>query len=156
MAQHCHNINNAMADATQEAFCPVRERDLFSLGPQNMVMRELDPDYHGLLFPDICLEQPELRSIMGDQVSQEVCSMILQAVKQTHVNNLWKLQLWDSKIGRLYSAGAGLVNDGVESYRGYRRIQTTLDVCQQSIVRRACLLIKPPSSTPSSSCLAYV
>ena len=69
MAQHCHNINNAMADTTQEAFCPVRERDLFSLGPQTMVMRELDPDYHGLLFPDICLEQPELRSIMGDQVS---------------------------------------------------------------------------------------
>ena len=115
MAQHCHNINNAMADATQEAFCPVRERDLFSLGPQNMVMRELDPDYHGLLFPDICLEQPELWSIMGDQVSQEVHSRILQAVRQTHVNNLWKLQNWDSKIGSLYSANAGLVKDGVES-----------------------------------------
>ena len=69
LAHHCHNINNALADATQEAFCPVRERDLFSLGPQNMVMRELDPDYHGLLFPDICLEQPELQYIMGDQVS---------------------------------------------------------------------------------------
>ena len=114
-------------------------------------MRELDPDYHGLLFPDICLEQPELWSIMGDQVSQEVCSMILQAVKQTHVNNLWKLQLWDSKIGRLYSAGAGLVNDRVESYRGYGRIQTALDVCQQSIMRRAGPFIKPPSSTPSTS-----
>ena len=84
-----------------------------------MVMRELDIDYHGLLFPDICLEQPELQSIMGDQVCQEVRSMILQAVKQTHVNNLWNLQLWDSKIGRLYSVGAGLVNDGIESYRGY-------------------------------------
>ena len=98
MAQHRHNINNAMADATQEAFCPVRERDLFSLGPQTMVMRELDPDYHSLLFPDICLEQPELRSIMGDQVSQEVHSRILQAVRQMHVNNLWKLQISDSKI----------------------------------------------------------
>ena len=72
-----------------------------------MVMRELDPDYHSLLFPDICLEQQELRSIMGDQVSQEVCFMILQAVKQTHVNNLWKLQLWNSTIGRLYSLMMG-------------------------------------------------
>ena len=66
---HCPNINNAMADATQGAFLPVRERDLFSLGSQNTVMGELDPDYQGLLFPDICLEQPELQSIMGDKVS---------------------------------------------------------------------------------------
>merc|ERR1711873_118491 len=116
-----------------------------------MVMRKLDPDYHRLLFPDICLEQPELRSIMRDQVSQEVHSRILQAVKQMHVNNLWKLQIWDSKIGSLYSPGSGLVNDGVESYRGYGRIQTALDVHQQSIVRRAGLFIKPPSSTPFTS-----
>merc|ERR1712163_62938 len=98
MAHHRHNINNALADARQEAFCPIRERDLFSLGPQNMVMGELDPDYQGLLFPNICLEQPELQSIMGDQVSQEVQSKILQAVRQAHVNNLERLQVLDSKV----------------------------------------------------------
>ena len=32
---------------------------------------ELDPDYTGLIFPDLCLEEPELESIMGDQVPQE-------------------------------------------------------------------------------------
>ena len=49
-------------------------------------MGELDPNYQGLLFPDICLEQPELQSIMGDQVSQEGQTKILQAVSQAHVN----------------------------------------------------------------------
>ena len=126
LAGHCHQIQDAMTDAAQGAFHNVRERDLFSLGPQNTVIEKLDPDYQGLLFTDICLEQPELQSIMGDQVSQEVCSMILQAIKQMNVNNLWKLQLWDSTIGRLYSAGAGLINDGVESYRGYGQIKTAL------------------------------
>ena len=60
LAGHCHQIEDAMADAAPGAFHPVRERDLFSLGPQNMVMGELDPNYQGLFFPDICLEQSEL------------------------------------------------------------------------------------------------
>ena len=76
-----------MADAAPRAFHPVRERDLFSLGPQNTVMGELDSAYQDSLFPDICLEQPELQSIMGDQVSQEVQNRILTAVRQTHANN---------------------------------------------------------------------
>merc|ERR1712240_363073 len=137
LASHRHNINNAMADAIQGVFRPVRERDLFTMGPQNMVMGELDPDYQGLLFPDICLEQQELQSIMGDQVSQEVQTKILTAVRQAHVNNLEKLQLWDFKVRSLYTAGSGLVNDRVETYRGYGRIQTALDVHLQSIMRKA-------------------
>ena len=40
-----------------------------------------------------------------------------------------QLQLWDSKVRSLYSSSLGLVNDGVESYRGYGWIQTALDVC---------------------------
>ena len=68
-------------------------------------MGELDPDYQGLLFPDICLEQPELQSIMGDQVSPEVQTKILTAVRQAHVSNLERLQVWDSKVRSLYSAG---------------------------------------------------
>ena len=60
MASHRHNVNNAMANAAQGAFHPVRERDLFSLGSWNTVMEELNPDHQGLLFLDICLEQPEL------------------------------------------------------------------------------------------------
>ena len=113
LAGHHHQIEEAMADTASRAFHPVRERDLFSLGPQNTVMGELDPAYQGSLFPDICLEQPELQSIMGDQVSQEVQDRILMAVRQTHANNQEKVQLWDSKVRSLYSAAFVLVNDGV-------------------------------------------
>ena len=115
LAGHRHQIEDAMADAAPGAFHPVRERDLFSLGPQNMVMGELDPNYQGSLFPDICLEQPELQSIMGDQVPQEVQTRILTAVRQTHANNLEKMQLWDSKVRSLYTAGSGILNEGVET-----------------------------------------
>ena len=115
-----------------------------------MVMGELDPAYQDSLFPDICLEQPELQSIMGHQVSQEVQNRILTAVRQTHDNNLEKMQLWDSKVRSLYSAASSLVNDRVETLRGYRRIQTALDVCLQSIMRRAGPFYKPPSSTSTS------
>ena len=128
LAGHCHQIEDVMADSAPGAFHPIRERDLFSLGPQNTVMGELDPDYQGLLFPDICLEQPELKSIMGDQVSQEVQDRIFTAVRQTHTNNQKKMQLWDSKVRSLYSVGLGLVNDWVETIRGYGWIQTALDV----------------------------
>ena len=91
LAGYHHQIEDVMADSAPGVFHPVRERDLFSLGPQNTVMGELDPNYQGLLFPDICLEQPELQSIMGDQVPQEVQTKILTAVRQAHVNNLKKL-----------------------------------------------------------------
>ena len=49
---------------------------------------------------------------------------------------------------------SGLVNDGVESLRGFGQIQTALDVCHQSILRRAGPFIKPTSSqttTPKPS-----
>ena len=91
LAGHRHQIVDTMADAAPRAFHPVRERDLFSLGPQNTVMGELDPNYQGLLFPDICLEQPELQSIMGDQVPQEVQNRILTAVRQVHANNIQRV-----------------------------------------------------------------
>ena len=67
---------------------------------------------------------------MGDQVSQEVQDRILMAVRKTHAENLKKLHLWDSKVRSLYSAASGLVNYGVETLRGYGRIQTALNVCQ--------------------------
>ena len=84
LAGHCHQIEEAMADKASRAFHPVRERDLFSLGPQNTVMEKLDPAYQDTLFPDIGLEQPELQSIMGDQVSQDIQNKILTAIGQTH------------------------------------------------------------------------
>ena len=55
--------------------------------------------------------------------------MILMAVKQSQANNQQMVQLWDSKAKSLYSGTAGLVNDGVETLRGFGRVQTALDVC---------------------------
>ena len=60
------------------------------------------------------------------------------------------MQLWDSKVRSLYSAASGLVNDGVETLRGYGRIQTALYINLRSIVRRAGPFYKPPSSTSTS------
>ena len=99
-------------------------------------MGELNPAYQGLLFPDICLEEPELESIMGDQVPQEIQNRILMAVRQTHTNNVQRVQLWDSKVRSLYSVASGLVNDRVETLRGFGQVQTALDVPQQSILRK--------------------
>ena len=59
------------------------------------------------------------------------------AVRQAYSNNIQQVQQWDSKVRSLYSVALGLVNDRVESLRGYGQIQTALDVRQQSILRRA-------------------
>ena len=74
---------------------------------------------------------------MGDQFSQEVQTRILTAVRQAYSNNIQQVQQWDSKVRSLYSVALGLVNDRVESLRGYGQIQTALDVRQQYILRRA-------------------
>ena len=56
------------------------------------------------------------------------------------------VQLWDSKARGLYSAATGLVNDGVVTLRGYSKVQTALDVRQQSILRKSGPFLKPSSS----------
>ena len=83
---------------------------------------------------------------MGDEVSPEMKVMILMAVKQSQANNQQMVQLWDSKAKSLYSAAAGLVNDGVETLRGFGKVQTALDVCQLSILRKSGPFVKPSSS----------
>ena len=66
-------------------------------------------------------------------------------------DRLEQVQLWDSKVRSLYSAASGLVNDGVETLRGYGWMQTTLNVHQQFILRRAGPFNKPPSSNSTVS-----
>ena len=68
------------------------------------------------------------------------------AVKQSQANNQQMVQLWDSKAKSLYSAVAGLVNDGVETLRGYGKVQTALDMHQQSILRMSGPFVKHCSS----------
>ena len=142
IADHHLDIKQATATAAQGAFLPVRERDLFQLDPQNTVMPELDPSYQGLLFPDLSLEDLDLESIMGDKVSLEMKVMILTAVKQSQTNNQQMVQLLDTKAKSLYSSAAGLVNDRVETLRGFGKVQTALDIHLQSIVRKSGPLVK--------------
>ena len=110
-------------------------------------MPELDPSYQILLFPELSLEDPDLESIMGDEVSPEMKTMILTAFKQSQANTQQMVQPWDSKAKILYSAAAGLVNDGVETLRGIGKVQTALDICLQSIVRKSGHFVKEPCSS---------
>ena len=96
-----------------------------------------DPKHHDLLFPDLSLEDPDLESIMEEEVSMEMKVMILMAVKQSQANNQQMVQLWDSKARSLHPAVAGLVNDGVEMLRGFGKVQMALDTRQQSILRKS-------------------
>ena len=104
---HRLDIKKATTTAAQGAFLPIRERYLFQLDPQNTVMPELDPTYQGLLFPDLSLEDPDLESIIGDDVSPEMKIMILAAVKESQANNQLMVQLLDAKARRLYSSATG-------------------------------------------------
>ena len=104
-----------MANTAPQAFLPIKERDLFNLGSMPTVMGELNPAYKDPIFPDFCLEQLELESIMGDQVPQENQAKILLTVRQAHLNNLQRVQQWDSKVRSLYTTASGLVNNRIES-----------------------------------------
>ena len=76
-------------------------------------MPELDLSYKGLLLPDLSLEDSDLESIIGDEVSPEMKVMILTGVKESQANNQQMVQLLDAKAMILYSSAAWLVNDGV-------------------------------------------
>ena len=79
VADHHLTIDQALANVTQNAFLPVREQDLFLLVPQPTVLGELDPSCQGLVFPDSSLEEPDLESIIGDSVPEDIKSRVLIA-----------------------------------------------------------------------------
>ena len=79
---------------------------------------------------------------MGDSMNPEVKQRILSAVNQSLANNRDKMQVLDSTIRSLYSAASGQVNDGAEILRGYGQVYTTLEVWQQSILRKAGPFVK--------------
>ena len=56
------------------------------------------------------------------------------------------MQALDSTIRRLYEAASGLVNDGVETLRGYGLVQAALDIQWQSILRNYGTFIRPNTS----------
>lgn len=146
MEDHCHAIDQAQSNASQGAFLPTRERDLYFLDPAPKVLGDLDPSCQGLIFPDSGLEAPDLESIMGDSVPDDIKERFLIATRVSHIRNQEKVQNLDSTIRSLYTMASGLVNDGVEALRGYRKVQTALNVCQQSIWRKSGPFVKPTTS----------
>ena len=82
----------------------------------------MDPTYQVLLFPDLSLEDLDLKFIMGDNISPEMKVMILMAVIESQTNNQQMVQLLDAKTRSLYSSAAGLVNAGVETLRGFGKV----------------------------------
>ena len=92
VADHCYKIDQALTNPAQGAFLPVRERDLYSLDPQPTVLGELDPTYQGLVFPDSSLEEPDLESIMGNLVPQDIKIRVLIAASESFNRDQKKLQ----------------------------------------------------------------
>ena len=56
------------------------------------------------------------------------------------------VQLSDSKAWTLYSSAAGLVNDRMETMRGFSKVQTALDIRLQYIVRKSGPFVKEPNN----------
>ena len=98
VAGHHHTIYQAPKYAANEAFCPVKKRDIYNLDPQDTLLGELNPNYQGLLFPVCSLESPDLESIMGDAVDPEVKQRIVSTVNQSLAINRDRVQVLDSTI----------------------------------------------------------
>ena len=68
-----------------------------------------------------------------------------------HTKNQEKVQSLDSKIRSLYTVASGLVNDRVETLRGFPQVQTALNFHQQSILRKSGPFIKHTSSKAATT-----
>ena len=88
---------------------------------------------------------------MGDLVPQNIKNRFLITAREAHTRNQERVQSLDSKIRSLYTVASGLVNDGVETLREFGKVQTALDVHQQSILRKSGPFIKPTSSKAAIS-----
>jgi len=64
---HHHTINQDPKHAASEVFCLVKKRVIYNLDPPDTLLRELNPNYQGLLFRVCSPESPDLESIMGVQ-----------------------------------------------------------------------------------------
>ena len=84
---------------SQGAFLLVKKRDLYILGPQPTVLGNLDPSYQGLVLPDSSLGEPDLKSIMGDWVPQDIKIRVLIAGRESYTRNWEKVQTLNSKAG---------------------------------------------------------
>ena len=71
-------------------------------------------------------------------------------MKEPHTRNCVRVQNQDLITRSLYTTAAGLVNDGMETTKGYGKVVAALDVWQQSILRKFGPFFKPTTSKSSS------
>ena len=64
---------------------------------------DLDPSYQDLIFPGSGLEAPDLESIMGDSVPDNIKSRVLIAARESHARNLEKVQNLDPTVRSFYT-----------------------------------------------------
>ena len=93
-----------------------------------LVFGDINPNYHGLLFPDTSLEKLDLASLL-DSVQEKVKGRV-HHMEEVDVRNMERVQLLDNVVRKFYSITAGLVNNGMEVIRGYGKQATALDVQQ--------------------------
>ena len=114
---------------TNQPSCLIR-RETYLIWNHHQFFLDLDPNYTGLLFPDISLEKPDLTSLM-DIAPQDTKGRVLHTMKEVHARNMERVQLLDHVVREVYSIRAGLVNDRIEVIRRYGKLATTLNVWQQ-------------------------
>ena len=71
----------------------------------------MNPTHQDLIVPDFSLEEPDLESIMGDLVPQDIKIRVLIAARESHTRNQENVQTMNSKSRSLYTVASGLVND---------------------------------------------
>ena len=110
-----------------------------------LVFGDINPNYHGLFFPDSGLEKLNLASLLN-MVPEVIKARVLYFMEEDYARNLKRMQLYKNIVREVYSIIAGLVNDGMEVIRGYGKLVTALNICQQQTLRKCGSFVRPPST----------
>ena len=90
------------------------------------------------------LEKPYLASLL-DSIPEKVKGRVYH-MEEVDTMNMERVQLLDNIVREVYSIKEGLVNDGIEVIRGYGKLVTALNICQQQILRKCGSFIRPAST----------
>ena len=80
------------------------------------------------------LEKLYLASLL-DSIPEKVKGRVYH-MEEVDTMNMERVQLLDNIVREVYSIKEGLVNDSIEVIRGYGKLVTALNICQQQILRK--------------------